>query len=59
MTTVYEKNCLNCKYSSFRKCLKGPNGEILDPREVDQEEGIDEYNRCIGHIPYVPNNIHQ
>ena len=48
-----KKNCQNCFYGSFRKCLKGSNGVLLDDREVDQEGlGHDEYDCCSGWQSY-------
>lgn len=50
-----EKNCKNCKFGAFRKCLRGSNGEILDPSTVEpEEEGCDEYDTCIDHEDYIP-----
>ena len=44
-----QPNCTQCKYHTFKKCLKGSNGEMLEPREVEQENiGCDEYDCCSG-----------
>lgn len=45
-----QPNCTQCKYHTFKKCLKGPNGEILSSREVEQENGCDEYDFCSGFV---------
>jgi len=57
MSHVPERNCTNCYYNTFKKCLRGPNGELLDPRDVDQDQhGCDEYDHCSGWKPpkYTP-----
>jgi len=44
-----EENCCNCFYHTFKKCLRGENGELLDSRTVNQEAiGCDEYDHCSG-----------
>ena len=43
-----EKSCFTCRFSGFRKCFRGPNGEMLKDIDVPQEEDIDEYNSCSG-----------
>ena len=45
---IREQNCSNCFFQTFRKCLRGEDGQLLDPREVDQIEGCDEYDFCSG-----------
>ena len=41
-----EKNCCNCNFGGFHKCLRGENGELLRDRDVSQESGYDEYDYC-------------
>ncbi|RLC17906.1 MAG: hypothetical protein DRI57_09160 [Deltaproteobacteria bacterium] len=50
-----EKSCKNCLYGDFKKCLRGPSGEILDNRNVNQEGlGCDEYDSCSKWTENIP-----
>lgn len=44
---AFNRNCKNCKFGHFNKCLRGGSGELLDYDQVAQSPGQhDEYDSC-------------